>query len=76
MEEYIEMREESMEDVLSKEQALLASKHILLSDKIDRVMAHTRSEESRLKETICEEGPYGKIKLPVSLNIIYSFSNF
>lgn len=65
MEEYIEMREESMVDVLSKEQALLASKHILLSDKIERVMACSENEENRLRETICEEGPYGKIKLPV-----------
>ena len=66
MEEYIEMREESMIDVLEKEQALLASKHILLTDKIDRVMACSEDEVSKLKETICEEGPYGKIKLPVS----------
>ena len=67
MEDYIEMREESMEDVLAKEQALLASKHILISEKIEKVMARTNSDEGRLKETICEEGPYGKIKLPVSL---------
>jgi hypothetical protein len=61
----LEQREEAMMSVMQREAGILASKHLLLTEKIDKVIARNIIDEERMKQTICEESPLGRISLPV-----------
>ena len=54
-----------MMSVMQREAGILASKHLLLTEKIDKVIARNIIDEERMKQTICEESPLGRISLPV-----------
>ena len=65
MGDYLEQRQIAMQSVMQREEGILASKHLLITEKIDKVIARNIHDDEKLKQTICSQSPLGKIKLPV-----------